>query len=71
MKPTNLENIIIGRDGMYVESGDKSAVFLPEVPTKEQWDHDTYLKELLTKAEITNNQFDLYKFQTESIMILT
>jgi len=71
MKPANLENVILGRDGLYVESEGKSGVFLPEVPTKEQWDLPTYLKELLKKAQITDNRFDLYKFQTESIMIIT
>ena len=71
MQPTLLEEVIIGKDGLYVESGERSAVFLPEVPTKEQWDHSTYLGELLKKGEIVDNNFDLYKFQTESIMVIT
>ena len=70
-KLTTMENVIIGKDGIYAEGNGKSAVFLPEVPTKEQWNHDTYLNELLSKAGITDNHFDLYKFQTESIMIIT
>ncbi len=71
MQPTSIEEVIIGKDGIYVESGDKSAVFLPEVPTKEQWNHATYLEELLKKGEIMDNNYNLYKFQTESIMVVT
>ena len=71
MQPTSLEEVTIGKDGLFIESGEKSAVFLPEVPTKEQWDHSTYLRELLKKGEIVDNNFDLFKFQTESIMVVT
>ena len=38
MVPTQLQDVKIGVDGLYVEDGNKSAVFLPEVPTKQQWD---------------------------------
>ncbi len=71
MQPTTMEEVVIGKDGIYVESGQKSAVFLPEVPTKEKWDHDIYIQELLKKGEITDNNFNLFKFQTESIMEIT
>ena len=73
MEPTWLEDIKIGKDGMYVESMDgKSAVFLPEVPTKQGWSHEEYLEELLDKAGMTDDEsFQLYKFTTESIMIIT
>ena len=71
MQPTSLEEVVMGKDGIYVESDDRSAVFLPEVPTKEGWNHTTYLEELLKKGEIMNNDYDLYKFQTESIMVIT
>ena len=71
MQPTSLEEVTMGKDGLFVESGEKSAVFLPEVPTKEQWNHSIYLQELLKKGEIMDNNFDLYKFQTESIMVIT
>ena len=71
MQSTSLEEVIIGKDGLFVKSGEKSAVFLPEVPTKEQWNHSVYLGELLKKGEIADDNFDLYKFQTESIMVVT
>jgi len=71
MQPTSLEEVIIGKDGIYVESGEKSAVFLPEVPTKEQWNHSIYLEELLNKGQIMDDNYDLFKFQTESIMVIT
>ena len=71
MQPTALEEVVIGKDGIYVESGENSAVFLPEVPTKEGWDLSIYLDELLKKAGIADRNFDLYKFQTESIMAIT
>ena len=71
MTPTQLEDVKIGVDGLYVEEREKSAVFLPEVPTKQRWDHETYLKELMKKAEITSGEPNLQKFQTESVMIFS
>ena len=71
MVPTQLKDVKLGIDGLYVEDGNKSAVFLPEVPTKEQWDLDTYLKELLDKAGISGGSPPLQKFKTESIMIFS
>ena len=71
MKRTKLDDVIIGKDGLFVESGEKSAVFLPEVPTKEGWDLDQYMGELLKKAQITPEEgYLLYKFQTEALTIL-
>ena len=73
MVPTWLQDVKIGKDGIYVEAAEeKSAVFLPEVPTKQGWGHEEYLEELLDKADITDDEsFQLYKFTTESIMIIT
>jgi AMMECR1 domain-containing protein len=67
-----LNDVIIGKDGMVVEAGEKSAIFLPEVPTKQGWSHDQYLSELLEKGEILDGEdYSLYKFQTKSIMVFS
>ena len=42
--------IVIGRDGVYLEKGGQSAVFLPQVPVEAKWDLPTYLAQLAVKA---------------------
>lgn len=42
--------IEVGRHGVYVSSGHRSGVFLPQVPVEWGWDRDTYLRQLMRKA---------------------
>ena len=67
---TSLDEVTIGKDGLYVENESKSAVFLPEVPTKQGWRHEKYLEELLKKGGFAAGEdYSVYKFQTEALTI--
>lgn len=48
----SVEEIEVGRHGVHVSSGYRSAVFLPQVPVEWGWDRDTYLRQLLRKANL-------------------
>ena len=70
--PAKLKDVDIGVDGLYVESGLKSAVFLPEVPVEQDWDLEEYLENILSKAGIgLRSNYKLYKFETDSITMFT
>ena len=43
-------DIVIGRDGVVLTKGDKSALFLPQVAVEQQWDRPTMLDNLCRKA---------------------
>jgi AmmeMemoRadiSam system protein A len=44
------DSVVVGKHGVVIEKGGRSAVFLPQVPVEMGWDHDTYLSELCKKA---------------------
>jgi MEMO1 family protein len=44
------DSVVVGRHGVVIKKGGSSAVFLPQVPGEQGWDHDTYLSELCRKA---------------------
>jgi AmmeMemoRadiSam system protein B/AmmeMemoRadiSam system protein A len=51
MKPiARPEDIVIGRDGVYMIKNGKSAVFLPQVATEQKWDRAEMLNNLCLKA---------------------
>ena len=41
---------MVGRDGVVLRQGGRSAVFLPQVATEQGWDRDTLLAQLSRKA---------------------
>ena len=42
--------IVVGRDGVILQKGNKSAVFLPQVATEQGWDRDEMLDNLCEKG---------------------
>jgi MEMO1 family protein len=44
------DSVVVGRHGVVIKKGAHSAVFLPQVPVEQGWNHDTYLSELCRKA---------------------
>ncbi len=44
------QDIVVGRDGVVLRQGGRSAVFLPQVATEQGWDRDTLLTQLSRKA---------------------
>jgi hypothetical protein len=51
MKPISKpEEIVLGRDGVYMIKSGRSAVFLPQVATEQKWDRSEMLNNLCIKA---------------------
>ena len=62
-----IEEIKIGRDGLYLKLGLNSGVFLPQVPVEQNWDLSEYLNQLSYKAGLTPNcykeNYELSRFE--------
>lgn len=52
VRVSNLDEIVVGRDGLVLTNGPYSGVFLPQVPVDQRWDKTTYLEQLGLKARI-------------------
>jgi AmmeMemoRadiSam system protein B/AmmeMemoRadiSam system protein A len=66
----SIEEIVIGRDGLYLEASGRSSVFLPQVPVEQGWDLQTYLAELAMKAGLGADAWKggrLYRFTAEIV----
>ncbi len=55
-------DIVLGRDGILLKKGSEIAVFLPQVATEQNWDLDTTLSHLSSKAGLNT---DAYKENAE------
>jgi hypothetical protein len=66
----SFKDIRLGIDGIVVEQGWKTGVYLPEVATDTGWNQETFFKNCaLTKAGISADSLDktkIYAFQTDS-----
>ncbi len=49
---TSGEEVVVGRDGLIIELGDRRGLLLPEVPVEWGWDRERYLEELCRKASL-------------------
>lgn len=70
VKIKNPDEIVIGRDGLYLVNGRNSSVFLPQVPLEWGWNLNTYLEELCGKAGLPSEIYkerstDLYRFSAQ------
>lgn len=66
----SVEEIVMGRDGLYLEASGRSSVFLPQVPMEQGWDLQTYLAELAMKAGLPADGWKsgrLYRFTAEIV----
>ena len=66
----NIDEIVIGRDGLYIQHPYGSGIFLPQVPVEWNWDLPTYLKELCRKAGLNDKDWmdpraQLFRFEAE------
>lgn len=62
------EEIVLGRDGVAIESEGRRAIFLPEVAPKYGWTLDTLLEQLARKAGLPAGawrQAELFAFESE------
>jgi AmmeMemoRadiSam system protein A len=48
--PATPEDIVVGRDGVFLTVDYNRGVFLPQVPVEQGWDRDAYLDNLCHKA---------------------
>jgi AmmeMemoRadiSam system protein A len=56
LKPVSrAADIVVGRDGVLLSKGARSALFLPQVAVEEQWGLDTMLDNLCRKAGMEND----------------
>ena len=70
VKINSIDEIVIGRDGLYLKNGYNSGVFLPQVPLEWGWDIKTYLEELCLKAGLPENTYndkntEIYRFSAQ------
>ena len=67
---TDVEAIVIGRDGLIMARGDRRGVFLPQVPIEQGWDRTEYLTHLCGKAGLPvgawkDPETELYAFTAQ------
>jgi hypothetical protein len=67
----NIDEIKLGRDGVFIKKGSRSGVFLPQVAEETGWDKKTFLENLcsqkafLPKDAYLNPDTEIYIFQVE------
>ncbi|MBL7140309.1 MAG: AmmeMemoRadiSam system protein B [Planctomycetes bacterium] len=67
---SDVEAIVIGRDGLIMARGDRRGVFLPQVPVEQGWDRTEYLTHLCGKAGLPvgawkDPETELYAFTAQ------
>lgn len=56
-KIDNIQEIEVGRHGIYLEKGFYRGVLLPQVATEHGWDRETFLKQTCLKAGLPTNAY--------------
>ena len=69
-KIDNIEEIVIGKHGIYLEKGYYRGVLLPQVAIDNEWDRDTFLKHTCLKAGLPTDSWeaedaDIYIFSAQ------
>jgi hypothetical protein len=66
---TDVSEIEVGRDGLYIVSDYRSGVLLPQVATEWGWDRDQFLQQVCRKAGLAPDAWKkgatLYRFSAE------
>ncbi|MBE0598645.1 MAG: AmmeMemoRadiSam system protein A [Desulfuromonadales bacterium] len=57
-KIDNIQEIEVGRDGIYLEKGFYRGVLLPQVAIEHGWDRETFLKQTCLKAGLPTNAWN-------------
>jgi MEMO1 family protein len=69
-KVKDVNNIEIGRHGLVIRKGSQSGLLLPQVPTEQGWDRQTFLKQICAKAglpEYAWKDAELFTFTADII----
>jgi hypothetical protein len=66
-KVEDINQIHVGQHGLLIRKGEYEGVLLPQVPTEEGWDRDTFLKQVCVKAGLPEQAWkdedaDLFMF---------
>jgi len=66
----NPENVVVGRDGLYIVRGYNSGLLLPQVPVENSWDRETFLNQTCIKAGLPPGTWkeaetQIYRFQAD------
>ena len=69
--PCAPEAVEVGRHGVVIRHGERSALFLPQVATEQGWDRETLLRQLCRKAGLPSDAWrdplsQLFVFETET-----
>ena len=67
-KVENLDEIVVGRDGLMIFKGSNRGLLLPQVPVEYGWDRTAFLEHTCQKANLPKNAYleddaIIYKFQ--------
>lgn len=65
-KVSSIDEIEVGRDGLLIRKGYMSGLLLPQVPTEQGWDKNTFLEHTCYKAGLPADAWksaELWKFQ--------
>ncbi len=70
VRPIRIDEIVVGRHGLWIVHGLHSGLLLPEVPLHFGWDRDGFLRGLCMKAGLPEDvweqgDYELYGFETE------
>ncbi len=52
---TDIQQIKIGEHGLLMKNGDSEGLLLPQVPTEQKWDRQTFLEQTCRKAGMNAN----------------
>jgi AmmeMemoRadiSam system protein B/AmmeMemoRadiSam system protein A len=69
-KVKDVAEIVIGRDGLFLKKGMAQGILLPQVPTEQGWDRDTFLEGICRKAGLPSGAWkdpeaELYRFSAQ------
>jgi len=67
-KIDDIEEIIVGKHGIYLEKGYYRGVLLPQVATEHKWDRNTFLRQTCIKAGLST---EAWKSEDAEIYIFT
>lgn len=56
---SNVDEIVVGRDGLIVSRGRNAGLLLPQVATEYGWDRDTFLRQTCVKAGLPPDSWRL------------
>jgi hypothetical protein len=56
-EPIEPDAVVVGRDGLIIESGGRSGLLLPQVPVEWDWNREEYLEQLCVKAGLPNGSW--------------